>query len=251
MMNNRYGKALAILLAVMALASGCSMFRSSPAPVKKEAPEYYRVAAGDTLQEIAARYGLDYQQVAKWNRLKSPDFIYPGQRLRLRPPGAPSKGGTAALTAKRDADSQSGGATGSPGANEKGRGLRSVAAPRGDWVWPTQGVVVKGYDPDVPGGKGIEISGDPGQPVLAASPGAVVYSGSGLPGYGRLVIVKHSESLLSAYGYLGKILVKEGDSVRVGQAIAELDASSANRPVLHFEIRQNGKPIDPFRYLPS
>ena len=259
-MNNWHGKVLAVLLAVVALVSGCSMFRSSPAPVRQDVPEYYTVAPGDTLQGIAFRYGLDYQQVAKWNRLKSPDLIKAGQRLRLMPPGArPGTGGErGALTAKRAPDSRSGGATGSSRSStaaaagrEKGRGLRSLAVTRGDWVWPTQGIVVKGYDPDVPGGKGIEISGNPGQPVLAASPGAVVYSGSGLPGYGRLVIVKHSDSLLSAYGYLGKILVREGDSVRVGQAIAELESSNPNRPVLHFEIRQNGKPIDPFRYLPS
>jgi len=251
-MTDWHGKTLAVLLAVAVLASGCSMFRSSPAPVRGDVPEYYTVAPGDTLQEIAFRYGLDYQQVAKWNRLKSPDLIHAGQRLRLMPPGARSKGGKpASLTAKRDSDSRSGGTAGSASANEKGRGLRSVAVTRGDWVWPTQGVVVKGYDPDVPGGKGIEISGNAGQPVLAASPGAVVYSGSGLPGYGRLVIVKHSDSLLSAYGYLGKILVQEGDAVRVGQTIAELDSGNPSRPVLHFEIRQNGKPIDPFRYLPG
>jgi lipoprotein NlpD len=103
----------------------------------------------------------------------------------------------------------------------------------------------------MPGGKGIEIGGRLGQPVKAASPGKVVYSGSGLPGYGRLVIVQHSGSLLSAYGYLGKILVEEGDRVQRGQAIAELGSNNENRPVLHFEIRQNGKPINPMRYIRS
>ena len=103
----------------------------------------------------------------------------------------------------------------------------------------------------MPGRKGIQISGELGQSVRAASKGEVVYSGSGLPGYGRLIIVKHSTAFLSAYGYLGRIYVKEGDMVEIGQAIAELGSSNENRPVLHFEIRQDGKPVNPLRFLPS
>lgn len=111
--------------------------------------------------------------------------------------------------------------------------------------------MVRGFEPDVPGRKGIQIGGQLGQAVLAASRGEVVYSGSGLPGYGRLIILKHSNSLLSAYGFLGSILVKEGDIVDTGQPIAEMGASSESRPALHFEIRFNGDPIDPLRYLPG
>jgi lipoprotein NlpD len=119
------------------------------------------------------------------------------------------------------------------------------------WRWPTSGSVVRDYEPDVPGGKGIQISGELGQLVRAASPGQVVYSGSGLPGYGRLIILKHSDDLLSAYGYLGKIFVEEGDNVQSGQSIAELGTSNENRPILHFEIRRDGKPVNPLDFLPS
>jgi lipoprotein NlpD len=118
------------------------------------------------------------------------------------------------------------------------------------WSWPMEGKVIRAYQPDMPGGKGIEIVGTLGQAVRAASLGEVVYSGSGLPGYGRLIIVKHSDNLLSAYGYLGRIFVKEGDKVEKGQSIAELGSSGENRPVLHFEIRQDGKPVNPLQFLP-
>jgi lipoprotein NlpD len=119
------------------------------------------------------------------------------------------------------------------------------------WRWPTSGSVIRDYEPDVPGGKGIQIRGELGQLVRAASPGQVVYSGSGLPGYGRLIILKHSDDLLSAYGYLGKIFVEEGDKVQLGQSIAEIGTSNENRPILHFEIRRDGKPVNPLDFLPS
>ncbi|HND99088.1 MAG TPA: peptidoglycan DD-metalloendopeptidase family protein, partial [Plasticicumulans sp.] len=122
---------------------------------------------------------------------------------------------------------------------------------RGPWRWPVRGELLRRYDADGPGRKGIEIGAGLGQTVSAAQGGEVVYSGSGLPGYGRLIIIKHSESMLSAYGFLGKILLNEGDKVRAGQAIGEVGTSSENRPALHFEIRQNGRPVDPLRYLPG
>jgi lipoprotein NlpD len=119
------------------------------------------------------------------------------------------------------------------------------------WRWPIQGRLVLGYAPALPGRKGIHISGKPGQGVRAAAPGRVVYAGGGLPGYGRLIILKHGGNLLSVYGHLRKILVKEGDRVKSGQSVAELGTSNTNYPALYFEIRRNGKPVNPLDFLPE
>ena len=118
------------------------------------------------------------------------------------------------------------------------------------WQWPTEGVVVRGYAPSA-GSKGLDFAGNIGQPVYAAAPGKVVYSGSALKGYGELIIIKHDDLRLSAYGYNRTRLVKEGDMVRGGQAIAELGLGPENRPILHFEIRERGQPVDPVTYLPA
>ncbi|MDQ2695143.1 MAG: peptidoglycan DD-metalloendopeptidase family protein [Pseudomonadota bacterium] len=230
----------------------------------------YMVVRGDTLYEIAWRYGLDYRQIAAWNRLANPDLIFPGQQLRLTPPQggpAPQLLASAAPLPKASAKGRKQQArspapataprlaavTAAKPAPAPAVSSAPAARPPGNtpWRWPVDGKVVRGFRPDLPGHKGIHISGSLGAAVRAASPGRVVYSGDGLPGYGRLIILKHSDTLLSAYGYLGKILVKEGDSIEVGQSIAEMGSSYNNSPVLHFEIRQNGKPIDPLLFLPG
>lgn len=214
------------------------------------APSTYRVQRGDTLYAIAFRFGLDYRDVAAWNQLASPDRILAGQTLRLTSPSGSPWSSTASLVPppqrseriarnERDVPSR---------VSSKG-GTRSVGSLA--WGWPAQGKVVRTFDPDTPGRKGIQIGGSLGQPIKAASAGVVVYSGSGLPGYGRLIILKHPNSALSAYAYLGRMLVREGDSVKLGQTIAEMGSSSDNRTVLHFEIREDGKPVDPLRYLPN
>jgi lipoprotein NlpD len=122
---------------------------------------------------------------------------------------------------------------------------------RKGWSWPAQGEIVSGFNPSVPGRNGIRISGREGQSVKAAFPGQIVYTGSSLPGYGTLIIVQHPGGLLSAYGYLGRLYVKEGDKVEKGQTIAELAAGNDNRAALHFEIRKDGQPVNPLGYLPS
>jgi lipoprotein NlpD len=242
------------LVATIAMASGCGTREPAPVEEKYEIPPFHQVSWGETLSEIAFRYQLNFLDLAQWNGLASPDRIYAGQRLRLRPPdgyqATPPAG--SARVARTPADSvanrSSGYTSPSPAPAPKARTQDNT---RLTWRWPIKGTVERDYQPDVPGRKGIQISGMLGQSVQAASKGEVVYSGSGLPGYGRLIIVKHSDDFLSAYGYLGKMLVKEGDKVNMGQTIAELGSSSENRPVLHFEIRQDGKPVNPRRYLPS
>jgi lipoprotein NlpD len=121
----------------------------------------------------------------------------------------------------------------------------------GRWVWPTRGRLLRSYQSSGRGKRGIDIGGHEGQPVKAAANGKVVYAGSGLVGYGRLIIIKHNENLLSAYGHNSTLLVSEGDQVRAGQQIAKMGSSGTNRTGLYFEVRQNGKPVNPLRYLPQ
>lgn len=242
---------LLTLLVSFGLLLGCS----NMAPVQQpNAPAYHIVKRGETLFRIAWHYGLDYRDIAAWNHLKSPDLIMVGQRLRLTPPGGGSRS-SGPVVASRGPQTPTPSTNNAPTPATVSR-LRvngpevKPGTSRGEWDWPTRGRVVTTFDPTVPGGKGIDISGRPGQPVRAAASGQVVYKGSGLRGYGQLIIVKHSPSLLSAYGYLGRIFVNEGDRVRKGQAIAEL-GNDSKPPVLHFEIRKNGKPVDPMQYLPG
>lgn len=235
----------ALLLVLGGLLVACANPR--PAAVQSAThPSYYVVQRGDNLFRIAWRYGLDYHQLAAWNHLASPDRIQVGQRLRLSPPGRASVHRKPVTTvASTSATSHSAPPAAAITTREVGPGHSS-----GLWDWPTKGKLVSGFDPSSPGGKGIDISGHPGQPVLAAAGGRVVYRGSGLRGYGRLIIVKHRHGLLSAYGYLGRIYVKEGERVSEGQKIAVM-GNDSNPPVLHFEIRKNGRPVDPLHYLPG
>jgi lipoprotein NlpD len=119
------------------------------------------------------------------------------------------------------------------------------------WRWPSEGKVIAAYVSGEPTRQGIDIGGKAGDPVRAAADGEVVYSGNGLIGYGELIIVKHNANFLSAYGHNRSRLVKEGEKVKAGQAIAEMGASAGSRDELHFEIRKNGKPVNPLEYLPA
>ncbi|NJN48375.1 MAG: peptidoglycan DD-metalloendopeptidase family protein, partial [Candidatus Competibacteraceae bacterium] len=235
------------------LIAGCAGTSSWGPSADQEIPASYRVKRGDTLSTIAMRYDLDYKDLADWNQLDSPDLIYAGQRLRLVPPGAPNTTTSSTSAQRRTPPTQP---TRDPPlvrtTVQQPTGLHSNTTKRVvgrlTWLWPTDGEVLRRYQPELPGGKGIQIGGLAGQPVRAAASGQVVYSGSGLPGYGRLIIVKHSGQLLSAYGYLGEILVKEGEDVTSGQSIAVLGIGRENRPMLHFEIRRNGQPVNPLSF---
>lgn len=217
----------------------------TPIPAARTTADTYSVRRGDTLYSIAWQHGLNVDQLAGMNAIRKPYTIYTGQRLRVRPgststappprPAAPPAPRSAPPPATR------------PAAAKPAPQLPSVVK---HWVWPTQGRVTNGYRPNAPGKKGIDISGKNGQPVKAAAVGKVVYSGSGLVGYGRLIIIKHNETLLSAYGHNSKLLVSEGDYVKAGQEIANMGSSGTDRTQLYFEIRKNGKPVNPLRYLP-
>jgi len=199
------------------------------------APATYVVQKGDDVYAIAFRFGLDYHDVAAWNRLNRSYLIHPGDRLVLAAPAgslhrAPAPAPVAASHA-----------------------VASVPPPAGNspWGWPVTGQVVRLFHADSPLAKGIDITAPRGTDILAAAPGKVVYAGSGIIGYGKLIIIKNSESFLSAYADNDEILVREGESVRMGDRIATMGLGRDGRPLLHFEIRYDGKPVDPLAYLPK
>jgi len=206
------------------------------------------VRQGDTLYAIARRTNVSPLDLASWNNLSSPNTIYPGQVLRLYPQGATASRspvtGTGA-SASRPATTAS-----SPAAPVPASTPTPVASGF-NWRWPADGVVVGNFVAGEATKQGIDIAGSNGQAVKAAADGVVVYSGAGLVGYGELIIIKHNEQWLSAYGHNRKRLVNEGQAVKAGQQIAEMGRSGATRDMLHFEIRYNGKPVDPLGYLPK
>jgi lipoprotein NlpD len=223
-----------LLLAVVFFLSACARMLSWE-------PDVYTVRRGDTLQQIAWRFGLDTRELAGWNDLGDGNLIYPGQEIHLSPPSGWKK--------TTGSSARSGAGSASPATPS--RGSQPVAKPPSDWVWPTDGTITSAFGHGSLGGKGINIAGRAGQAVLAAAKGEVVYSGSGLIGYGKLIIVKHNETFLSAYGHNSGLDVREGDQVKAGQTIARMGDGPNKHPVLHFEIRLNGKPVDPMRYLPG
>ena len=198
---------------------------------------------GETLYAIAFRYGLDYKGLAGANDIGAPYTIYVGQRISLSTVKASGRAKVA--TQRQKIDKQPAPAKVKPTAPIKSQG------PNLHWRWPASGEVISGFSLSGRVNKGVDIGGKLGESVLAAADGVVVYAGGGLRGYGKLVIVKHNDQFLSAYGHNRKILVKEGENVKGGQVVAEIGSSSSNQEMLHFEIRRNGKPEDPLLYLPA
>jgi lipoprotein NlpD len=203
------------------------------------------VAPGDTLYAIAFRYGLDYRDLARWNSIEDPFVIIPGQSIRLSSPPAAAPRTAAGARRKTEPDRAAAQSRApAPGATQ----VPAVAA-RLEWRWPATGRVHRSAAPT--SRKGVDISGRQGQPIVAAAPGVVVYSGSGLLGYGRLIIIKHNDTYLSAYAYNERLLVQEGDRVAAAQEIATMGLGNDGHPVLHFQIRKDGKPVNPLDYLPK
>ena len=196
--------------------------------------EYHVVRSGETLYSIAWRYGKDQQDLARWNNLGDGSLIYVGQTLRLTGPAA------------RPARSAAARASPPPR-----RSAPAPADPPPSWRWPTAGTVVTSFGERPGTGTGILIRGRAGQPVVAAAAGRVVYAGGGLIGYGKLIIVKHNDTYLSAYGYNASLPVDEGDAIRKGQRIATMGEGPGQEPRLHFEIRKNGEPVNPRQHLPA
>ncbi len=211
------------------------------------------VQRGDTLYRLAVNNGISPMDLALWNNIAAPYTIYPGQRLRLYPQDGRAPASTASTP--RPAAAGTTGGSSRPPVRPTQAPPQPVAAPPVAssiaWRWPTDGQIIGRYAAGDPTKQGVDIAGRGGQPVRAAGDGVVVYSGSGLVGYGELIIVKHDDQWLSAYGHNRTRLVNEGTRVKAGQQIAEMGSSGAARDMLHFEIRYNGKPVDPLRYLPA
>ncbi len=224
-------------LGIVFLLAGCAGALSwdprQDGAALEPAPASYTVKPGDTLYSISWRYGLDYHDVAGWNKLGSDYLIHPGDKLALAAP---------ASSLRRPSPTPAPVSRPQPGALPSNTALQ--------WGWPAEGQVVRLFHAGSSLAKGIDITATRGSDVRAAGAGRVVYAGSGLIGYGKLVIIKNSESFLSAYADNDQILVREGDMVRLGDRIATMGLGRDNRPVLHFEIRYGGKPVDPLDYLP-
>lgn len=218
------------------------------------------VIPGDTLFSIAWRYGLKYEALARHNGISSPYIIRPSQVIRLDMDLPKEVGNINSRQPKvlSSATSSSANKQSYYKIARKEKNTVSVIAPRPQvlvqgapqWRWPANGAVLSKFQGSTGLNKGIDLAGKLGEPVLAAAPGQVVYSGSGLRGYGKLLIVKHNENFLSAYAHNDRLLVKEGDFVKVGQRIADMGSSGTDRVKLHFEIRRDGTPVDPLRFLP-
>jgi len=251
---------------------------SRAAPTATRTSGSYRVVRGDTLYSIAFRHGVDFRDLAAWNGVAAPYTIWPGQVLRLSPAASraatprrpvasaprPSRHAAPAPVFRPVTPKPSHPGTPAPAATATAPAIASAAAtpvpppPKGathtaggvTWRWPAEGALIKKFQSGdaIPG---IELAGKAGDPVRAAADGVVVYSGNGLVGYGELIIIKHNDDFLSAYGHNRKRLVKEGQRVSAGQLIAEMGSTGASRDELQFQIRRDGNPVDPLDYLPS
>ncbi len=227
------------------LASGCVSHNYAPVEdLARPTPVLsgsHQVRGGETLYSIAWRYGRDYRELARINNIRYPYLIKPGQRLQLRaqsgsrPPAAPR------------ATKPSARPTPATPAMSTPRALQTRGTP--NWQWPLDGKLVGQFS--AAGGRGIDIQASHTTVVRAAADGVVVYAGDGLIGYGNLVIIKHNETYLSAYAHNRALLVDEKNSVKAGDKIAEIGSTGKKSRVLHFEIRKNGEPVNPLRYLPK
>jgi lipoprotein NlpD len=245
--------------AAVAVSTPVSMGASLPGSENAGKPGYYSVRAGDTLTKIALDHGQAWRDIAKWNGLDNPNVIEIDQVLRVVPPTneagptrqAANKPGTASAPAmtSSSAGSPAASASTAPVASPATSSAANTADDGLGFAWPHPGQVIAGFDEAK--NKGLDFAGKAGDPVLAAADGKVVYAGSGLRGYGNLVILKHNNTYLSAYAHNQTLLVKEDQNVTKGQRIAEMGSTDADRVKLHFEIRKQGKPVDPSKYLPS
>lgn len=222
-------------------------------------PGYYTVKPGDTLIRIGLDHGQAFKDIARWSSLDNPNRIEVGQVLRVVPPASSAvvtkpvtlASATPVATAPAPAASADKHASSAPTPASSAPAPAAAATTEDEinWIWPTNGTVLAGFD-EVKN-KGLDIGGAAGDPVLAAADGRVVYVGAGLRGYGNLIILKHNNTYLTAYAHNQTLLIKEDQSVRKGQKIAEMGSSDADRVKLHFEVRRQGKPVDPAKYLPA
>ena len=272
------GWLVSALIAV--LIAGCAAPHSVPVQdrsrtkVVRQAPSVssssvYVVRKGDTLYSIAFRHGLSYRTVARLNNIRGDYQIYPGQRLVLKPSAQKIVRDSSAYSKSTSANSSTVSKTtkkpvkkptSPPKTVEKRTNSTASAntskkaastAGRIRWQWPSKGRLIASFKTKGQVNKGVNLAGRKGDPVFAAASGTVVYAGNGLLGYGNLIIIDHNQNFLSAYAHNSRVLVKESDKVTGGDKIAEMGRSGAERVMLHFEIRRDGVPVNPLRYLPK
>lgn len=253
---DRVAQTLAVLILGLCL-SACGTSPYPPTRNVYRAPGHatqgpHTVRAGETLYSIAARHQRDPEDLARANGIKPPYRIYPGQiiyfdRTRAARPSAPKSAAKPPTPAPVPRYKK-------PANHEKP--IQAKVANQRDkkvdmsWQWPARGPVIQTFSTGGRINKGVDLAGRRGEPVYAAADGKVVYSGTGLVGYGNLIIIKHNSTYLSAYGHNSRLLLKEGQFAKAGQKIAEIGSTGTNRDKLHFEIRRNGKPVNPLQYLP-
>lgn len=238
-------RGLSVAVVLVTLLWGCSTHYGAPVSGRAVNPaaKFHIVTRDETLFSISWMYGHDYHDVAIWNGIAEPYNIHAGQRLSLRPSARqPSTAARPQSGRKSSARKQE---------IKPSAAAEAESRPVSRWIWPAQGTLLRRFSQDDAGKKGIAISGRTRQSVVASAAGKVVYSGSGLLRYGKLIIIKHNGTYLSAYAHNRRLLVKEGEFVKTGQQIAEMGDTGTDRTMLHFEIRRNGKPVDPLKYLPK
>ncbi len=261
-----FGQTVLIALVVLGLTACSTPPRTKPATITDRStpvasapaqepvpPGFYRVKRGDTLIRIALDNGQSYRDIAAWNNITDPNLIEVDQVLRVKPPPSSARVVTKPIEPIKPVDSKA--STDKKVAAKKVEEKEVASAePKADAVdppiklsWPAKGKVVEEFNEAK--NKGIDIAGKMGEPIQAAADGKVVYAGNSLRGYGNLVIIKHDNTYLTAYAHNRTLVVKEGENVRKGQRIAEMGDSDANMVKLHFEVRMNGKPVNPMQYL--
>ena len=280
---------MAATLVAAAVLAGCSSTSVNRAPVEDRGtagaprvdpatlpgaenagkPGFYTVRQGDTIMRIATEVNQPWRDIARWNNLDNPNLIEVGQVLRVVPPAGTTVASAPALTegprpaAGTPAPAPAPAKPAVPMATQTTPGVTPAPAPAPaspppppsagaddvDFIWPASGALIAGFDEAK--NKGLGIAGKAGDAVLAAADGRVVYAGAGLRGYGNLIILKHNNTFLTAYAHNQTLLVKEDQTVKKGQKIAEMGSTDADRVKLHFEIRRSGKPVDPLKYLPQ
>lgn len=253
MMYKRVSKfsGFTLLVLMLLFLSSCNSSNKKYDYSKRTMPDarygtVYTVQRGDTLYSISWAIKQDFRKVASWNSIRSPYVIHPGQRLRMYPP---SKKATKKSSTSSSRQASSSASTAKKPAKSKSYKQKAPTAKVKRWGWPTVSrQVTSRYSPSA-GRDGIDISGNFGDAVYATAAGQVVYAGSGLRGYGKLIIIKHNKTYLSAYAHNASILVAEGQNVKAGKKIGKMGSSGKGRAKLHFEIRKDGKPVNPANYL--
>jgi len=245
---------LLILLPTLLICS-CSSDYLAPISERDNAPNWrpreYQIKPGDTLYSIAWEFGLDYRELARWNHIAAPHKIVTGSQLALSAPTTSNQRNTQTKHYAKTGGSPPQRVT-TTATKKKYRSTTTAnRSTKVRWHWPTTGNLIATFSPKLGHNRGLNIAGKLNQPIKAAASGVVVYAGEGLKSYGKMIIVKHSEQYLSAYANNNAMNVREGQRVNSGETIARMGRRNDGKTMLHFEIRRNGKPVDPQKYLPK